>query len=78
VPASEQKKGTDKNISDANNAREIKAVPNTNANGAKPAKISSAARPSSIRPNQPVNAGKAPAKAPAKGKPANAGKPPGN
>jgi hypothetical protein len=61
------------NVTDNKNSRGIKSVPSTNPGGAKPGKISSAARPSTIRPNQPINTGKPPVK----GKPANTGKPPG-
>lgn len=53
--------------------KEIKNVPSTESK-AKPAKISSAARPSSVKPNQPVPKGKPPAK----GKPQGTGKPNGN
>ncbi|MCU0396588.1 MAG: hypothetical protein MUC73_00665 [Cyclobacteriaceae bacterium] len=64
--------------------KEIKNVPATETK-AKPGKISSAARPSSIKPNQPGTTGKPnnsgnpknTVKPPARGKPASVGKPPG-
>jgi hypothetical protein len=73
VPSQETQKGKANNAADTKNSRGIKSVPTTNPGGAKPGKISSAARPSTIRPNQPINTGKPPVK----GKPANTGKPPG-
>jgi hypothetical protein len=73
VPSSAAQKDKANTIVDTKNTRDIKTVPTTTPGGAKPAKISSAARPSTIRPNQPVNTGKPPVK----GKPASTGKPPG-
>jgi hypothetical protein len=53
--------------------KEIKNVPAAGSK-AKPAKITSSARPKAVKPNQPVQRGKPPAK----GKPPGAGKPGGN
>lgn len=77
-----QKKPTQEQVKSGN--KEIKNVPATEAKS-KPGKISSAARPSSIRPNQPGATGKPnnsgnpkkTVKPPARGKPAGVGKPPG-
>ena len=63
----------EKPIQEEYEKKEIKNVPATESK-AKPAKISSAARPSSIKPNQPVPKGRPPAK----GKPQGTGKPNGN
>lgn len=71
VPALDGKK---KNGIETKNTKEIKSVSTSSPKGAKPAKISSAARPTTIRPNQPVNT----RKVPVKGKPSNTGKPSGN
>lgn len=63
----------DKPVQEKKPEKEIKNVPATGAKS-KPAKISSAARPGSLKPNQPVQHGKPPAK----GKPQGTGKPKGN
>lgn len=69
----ENKKEIDKNAIDKKEVKKIKNVPAAE-NKSKPAKIQSAARPGSIKPNQPVQTGKPPVK----GKPPGTGKPNGN